>query len=62
MSDMCTKLAKFLNDESGATAIEYGLIAALVAVACIGALTAVGTSLQGIFTMVSSELATATTP
>ena len=59
---MCTKLAKFLNDESGATAIEYGLIAALVSVACIGALSAVGTSLTGIFTMVSSELATATTP
>ena len=61
MSEMCTKLAKFLNDESGATAIEYGLIAALVAVACIGALTAVGGSLQGIFTMVSSSLSSAAT-
>jgi len=58
---MCAKLAKFLNDESGATAIEYGLIAALVAVACIGALTAVGSSLEGIFTMVSTSLSGAMT-
>ena len=58
---MCTKLAKFLNDESGATAIEYGLIAALVSVACIGALSALGTSLNGIFTMVSSSLSGAAT-
>ena len=57
---MCTKLAKFLNDESGATAIEYGLIAALVSVACIAALTAVGSNLQNIFTMVSSSLSGAT--
>ena len=51
----------FAENEEGATAIEYGLIAALVAVACIGALTAVGSSLQGIFTMVSSSLSSATT-
>ena len=49
-------LRKFLKDESGATAIEYGLIAALVAVACIVALTALGTSLDGIFKTVSSKL------
>ena len=57
---MFTKMIGFIKDESGATAIEYGLIAALVAVACIGALTAVGGSLQGIFTMVSSSLSGAT--
>lgn len=48
--------AKFLKDESGATAIEYGLIAALVAVACIAALEALGTSLQGMFTGVKTKL------
>ena len=42
---MHTKLAKFLGDEDGATAIEYGLIAALVSVAAIGPLTAMGNSL-----------------
>ena len=42
-------LKKFLQDESGATAIEYGLIAALVSVAAIGALSAMGDSLQTMF-------------
>ena len=47
---MNTKLiAKFLRDDSGATAIEYGLIAALVSVAAIGALTAMGGSLDAMF-------------
>ena len=45
-----------LKDESGATAIEYGLIAALVSVAAIGALTAMGGSLVTMFTSVSDEL------
>lgn len=49
-------LINFVKDESGATAIEYGLIAALVAVGLIAALTALGDSLSGIFNRVSSEL------
>ncbi|MBT3238018.1 MAG: Flp family type IVb pilin [Rhodospirillaceae bacterium] len=47
---------KFLNDDSGATAIEYGLIAALVSVAAIAALTAMGGSLNTMFTAVSTAL------
>jgi pilus assembly protein Flp/PilA len=47
---------KFLDEESGATAIEYGLIAALIAVVIIGAVTAVGTSLSTTFTSVSTGL------
>jgi len=47
---------RLLRDESGATAIEYGLIAALISVAAIGAFTAVGSSLTGIFNTVSSDL------
>ena len=43
---------KLLKDEQGATAIEYGLIAALVAVVIIGAVEAVGTSLQSTFSTV----------
>ena len=50
---------EILNDESGATAIEYGLIAALIAVACITALTAVGGSLETTFTKVQTDLDTA---
>ena len=52
-------IARFINDEAGATAIEYGLIAALVAVAIIAALTTLGSSLNGIFGAVSTELNTA---
>ena len=49
-------LRKFLRDETGATAIEYGLIAALIAVALIVALEALGTSLSGMFTGVKTKL------
>ncbi len=52
-------LKKIRKDESGATAIEYGLIAALVSVAAIGALTAMGGSLQTMFTTVSNALTAA---
>lgn len=57
---MINTLRSFAKDESGATAIEYGLIAALVSVAAIGALGAMGTSLNGMFTKVANELDTAT--
>ena len=53
---MFATLTKVLKNEDGATAIEYGLIAALIAVAAIGAFTSVGTSLSGIFTKVSADL------
>ena len=46
----------FLKNESGATAIEYGLIAALIAVVIITGVTAVGTSLSSTFTTVSGNL------
>jgi pilus assembly protein Flp/PilA len=49
-------LINFVKDESGATAIEYGLIAALVAVGLIAALSALGTALSNIFNTVSDEL------
>ncbi len=51
-----TTFTRFIKDESGATAIEYGLIAALIAVVIIGAVTVVGTSLSTTFTTVSSNL------
>jgi pilus assembly protein Flp/PilA len=47
---------RLLREDSGATAIEYGLIAALIAVASIAALTLVGTSLSGIFNTVATKL------
>jgi pilus assembly protein Flp/PilA len=48
--------ARFIKDESGATAIEYGLIAGLIAVAIIGALTTLGTNLGSKFNAVASNL------
>jgi pilus assembly protein Flp/PilA len=54
--EMTKAFKTFMKDESGATAIEYGLIASLIAVAIIGALVTLGTSLSGIFGTVSSEL------
>jgi pilus assembly protein Flp/PilA len=53
---MFSLITKFSKDESGATAIEYGLIAALVAVAAIVGMTALGSSLNSIFSSVSTTL------
>ena len=52
-------VTRFLKDESGATAIEYGLIAALIAVVLVGALGALGTQLDATFTTIQNELANA---
>ena len=48
--------ARLLNDESGATAIEYGLIAALISVVIIGAVTLVGTNLSSVFNSIATSL------
>ena len=50
------KFLKLIKNEKGATAIEYGLIAALIAVAAIGAMTSVGTKLTSTFNNVSTKL------
>jgi pilus assembly protein Flp/PilA len=49
-------VARFVSDESGATAIEYGLIAAGISVAIIGTLQVMGPRLDGIFQRVSNAL------
>ena len=58
---MVAVIQHFANDEAGATAVEYGLIAALVSVAGIGALQTMGISLAQIFTVVSDNLSDAAT-
>ncbi|HZC15885.1 MAG TPA: Flp family type IVb pilin [Caulobacteraceae bacterium] len=50
-------VSRFSKNESGATAIEYGLIVALVAVVIIGAVTALGTSLSTTFNTVATKVA-----
>jgi len=50
---------KFVRDEEGVTAIEYGLIAALIAVVIIASVTLVGNGLKNVFTSISGSLASA---
>ena len=54
-----TKFLKLIKNEEGATAIEYGLIAALIAVAIITAVSTVGTQLNTTFSKVGSSLTSA---
>ena len=54
-------VARFLKNESGATAIEYGLIVALIAVVIIAAVTAIGGTLNDTFTTIDTNLADANT-
>ena len=58
MHTRLTDLKEFYQDKSGATAIEYGLIAAGIAVAIIAAVFALGDDIKGFFEEVSSKLAT----
>ncbi|KQP08117.1 MAG: Flp family type IVb pilin [Methylobacterium sp.] len=53
---MTNLFKRFASDESGATAIEYGLIASLIAVAIIAALGSVSTSLKNSFTNIAGKL------
>jgi len=53
---MLNLLSRLRHDETGATAIEYGLIASLIAVVIIGAVTTVGTSLSTTFTNIANKL------
>lgn len=58
---MTTAMMKFWRDESGVTAIEYGLIAGLLAVVIIAAVTAAGGNLNAIFSLVCGKLNSAVT-
>jgi pilus assembly protein Flp/PilA len=61
MTKFRTLMTRIRHDEDGATAIEYGLLAALVAVAIIIAVAAIGTELNNAFTFVADELETSNT-
>jgi pilus assembly protein Flp/PilA len=56
MESEMKKFFRFLKNESGATAIEYGLIAALIAVVIVTGASQVGTSLNGMFTAVAGKV------
>jgi pilus assembly protein Flp/PilA len=51
-----TAISKFMNDESGATAIEYGLLAALISIAALAAMKIVGTKLSSTFSKVGASM------
>ncbi len=53
---MVNHILGFLNDEEGATAIEYGLLAALIAAVIIGSVTGLGTAVDGTFTTVGGAV------
>ena len=59
---MKNQIIRFMKDEEGATAIEYGLIAGLISVAIVGVVTTVGTDLGAVFTEISTKLQAAITP
>ncbi len=56
MKKLVTGFVNFINDEEGVTAIEYALIAALIAIVIIGGATAVGTNVNALFTTVAGSL------
>uniref|UniRef100_A0A7C5AMR9 Flp family type IVb pilin n=1 Tax=Desulfobacca acetoxidans TaxID=60893 RepID=A0A7C5AMR9_9BACT len=56
MKDLFTKVKTFILDEEGASAVEYGLLVALIAVAIITAVSLLGTKLSGTFTNVANEI------
>lgn len=53
---MLSYLKKFVRGEEGATMVEYGLMLALIAVVCIGAVTFIGTEANSMFTAIGGDL------
>lgn len=59
MSDVLSRISRLFKNESGATAIEYGLIAALISIALITGSTAIGGNVGSMFNNVASKMANA---
>ncbi len=56
MKNIIAQANRFLRDEEGATMVEYGLMVALIAIVCIGAVTTIGTNLNNVFTDIGNKL------
>jgi pilus assembly protein Flp/PilA len=56
MSNLLSAVQSFVRDDSGASMVEYGLMVALVAAACVTAVTALGTAISGQFTTVAGNI------
>ena len=59
---MHSSITRFLKDEEGATAVEYGIIAGLIAMAIVVATTGVGTKLSGLFDYIAGKVTAPSTP
>lgn len=53
---MTASTCAMLRDDSGATMVEYGIMIALIAAVCIGVVTTLGTTIQGVFTNINGQL------
>ena len=62
MKHIVVGIKRFLKDEEGVTMVEYGLLAALIAIVCIAAITTVGTELRDVFQLIATALTNATAP
>ena len=56
MSKFVAAASKFVRDEEGATMVEYGLMLALIAVVCIGAVAAIGTAASTMFSGIADDI------
>ena len=56
MTKLLTATTKFIRDEEGATLAEYGLLLALIAVVCLGAITVLGTKISSMFSDTSTSI------
>jgi pilus assembly protein Flp/PilA len=56
MTKLCTLAKNFVRKEEGASLVEYGLLLALIAVVCIGAISSLGTAIKGMFTGLASSV------
>lgn len=56
MQRLIAQLKRFEREEDGATMVEYGLMVALIAIVCIGAVTTIGTNLNSVFSDIATKL------
>jgi pilus assembly protein Flp/PilA len=56
MKNFIANAARFVRDEDGVSAIEYGLLAALIALVIIGSVTTLGTTLKGVFSTIANSV------
>jgi pilus assembly protein Flp/PilA len=56
---MRKQIARFLKNDEGAALVEYGILVGLIAVVCIGAVTLLGTTIDGVFDTINTDLTTA---